>query len=293
MSKALLSERTLETKLIEDIKGMEELRGRDVKVRIDPSGLLVDVDVSFPSFRKKPKEHFFERQKELLPGMALDFNEKTAAASVTVRYRVGVSLDSKGSYKITGATFPLASSAAEVERREDYAAEFGKTAIKQMGWVVQQAFDEVEKNPSSGKSKLFLSHMANELRHYANNRIRGKEIIQVDQKFKAVQEFDLMEPSIDVSKKKLHVQLLEKENDPQMPLHFMRDQAWGDIAVEYSVRIKQNEDQSFTSPKRELSDATLRMQETQAVNLAKQFIAKIDGLVQDYFKAVDKAGKSS
>jgi hypothetical protein len=291
MSKALLNERILETKLAEDIKGMEELRGRDVKVRIDPSGLLVDVDVYFPSFRKKPKEHFFERQKELLPGMALDFNEKTAAASVTVRYRVEVSLDSKGSYKISGATFPLISSAAEVERREDFAAEFGKTAIKQMGRVVQKAFDEIEKNPSSGKSKVFLSHVANELRFYANNRIRGKELmLDYLQKFKAAQEFDLMEPVIDVSKKRLHVQLLDKIDDPQMPFHFMRNQAWGDIAVEYSIKIAQNEDQSFTSPKRELSDAALRMQETQALNLAKEVIAKIDRLVQDYFKAVDKAG---
>jgi hypothetical protein len=291
MSKALLNERTLETKLVEDIKGMQELRGRDVKVRINPSGLLVDVDVSFPSFRKKPKEHFFERQKELLPGMALDFNEKTAAASVIVRYRVGVSLDSKGSYGISGATFPLtSSSAAEVERREDFAAEFGKTAIKQIGWVVQKAFDEIEKNPSSGKSKLFLSHMANELRFYAN-RVRGKEIMQdYVQKFKAAEELDLMEPVIDASKKRLHVQLLDKIDDPQMPFHFMRNHAWGDIAVEYSVRIAQKEDQSFTPPKRELSDATLRMQETQAVNLAKDVIAKIDRLVQDYFKAVDKAG---
>ncbi|NYZ79165.1 hypothetical protein H0N99_03370 [Candidatus Micrarchaeota archaeon] len=281
-------EKTLEAQLAEDVKKIEGINGR-VEVIIQPNGKNVDVMVYPPALDKYPKMHFWEREKKLLPGIGLDFTEKTATALVTVRYIIGLHADEHrpGSWKASGTTSPVLDRGDEVKRREEDAAEFGKTAISKIGWIADSALEAIRKESGKGKSELFLSRVSDQIREQAKS-VKGKEIVHDHvTKITMVKELEPLAPVINSSKRTVHVQLLDKYNEPQMSFHFIKGFAWGSTAVEYNVHLTQKEDGSFTMPKRDLSDAALKLQETQAVNAAKKVLSEVEKVVRNYFKAVE------
>jgi len=275
-------EKTLEAQLVEDVKKIEGIKSREVEVRIQPNGKTIDVTVYPPALSKYPKMHFWERKKELLPGVGLDFTEKTATASVTVRYRIGLSPDEHrlGSWKASGTTFPVLDMGDDIKKREEDAANLGKKAIERVGWVAEKAFEVLEKDPSNEKSELFLSRVSTQLRE-STTGIGGKRFESLGGKFES------LAPVINASKRTVHMQLVDYSDEPQMSLHFTKDLTWADVAVEYNIRLTQKEDGTFTVPKRDLSDAALELHETQAVNAAKKVLAEVEKTVRNYFEAVE------
>lgn len=281
-------EKNPRAKLIEDIRSLDSISDRKIDVMPQLDGQYIDVEIGFPPVRKKPKKHFFERQKEFLPGITLDFNEKTAAASVTLRYPIGVSQGSKKPWVVSGATFPAVGKVGNVKQREDEAAEFGKNALNSMGWVAQKALESVEKEPRLAKSELFLSRVSSELRGYAEG-VRGKEFERdFARKLVRKERLEPLAPEMDASKKTLHVQLVDRYDEPQLLLRFTRNFTSGRIFAEYNVRLMQNEDGSFTAVKRDLSDAAIELQEGQAVKFAQRVMGEIQKIARGYFEALEK-----
>ncbi|NYZ75640.1 hypothetical protein H0N98_00095 [Candidatus Micrarchaeota archaeon] len=285
------AEKSPRAKLIEEIKNLDSIKDRKVDISFQFDGKTVDVEIGFPPLRKRQKEHFFQRQKEFLPGMTLDFNEKTATASVTLRYPIGISQE-KDKWIVSGATFPAIGKLGNVLEREYDAAEFGRNALKKMGWIADKAMEQVAKNPNLAKSELFLSRISNEMRQDSEKLVGKVFVKHLVEKYMDMKELEPLTPEINASKKTLRMQFVDRYDEPQLRLHFMKNAAFGSISAEYNVKLVQKEDGSFTPVKRDLSDAAIELQEKQTVKLAQKVMGEIQSVAKDYFDAVESKQKS-